>query len=601
MSFVDITEKVRLASELLPLGGMVNSDSFTLDEAMSAIELMEPKMDPGYNIQEKSKTFKATKNRITSSELSETACCHSADILFGLLKQWLEGHLYIQTVHASVFMVERASLKNEELSEFCSCLLRLCSTVRQFVASSGLSDEEDFVGYMFDFNDESEDSRERIAPRVGTGCLSLHSKFLGLFESLLVTGSRSALDDERSLDDIVECLMELRSVSETRSPPSEFELELIESSVDPAMHRNLLPPGPPRIIPKPAAPTEIFDYYIKLFGVIRECLAKMGSADIESGTVSPFKLITLFGSFRGHLLFRSTFFRAFLYLRFVSVFKPLPVVRHWLSSFCGGSLVSFTKGHREETEAFLGDSGMVLQRIIFTLFRSSCRQHRSLKSNLSDLCILQHRAWHLHTRVKAANSQGLWRFTCALACTLIQLNFALSVELDLIDFETLELPLILFMMEATANVKLYVLNEAKVTELYNETLVAALEQSFLETAFNAVSEVCLKRGLVGKMPPEQLERIFELRSRPLQVFPLPKNVSLDEFLQRVEPGNSNQGADECLQWLEKVGGNVEGVILGSDIALVKKTVLNNKLMLLKTKGDAKLVLKYHAIIPCLVP
>ena len=84
------------------------------------------------------------------------------------------------------------------------------------------------------------------------------------------------------------------------------------------------------------------------------------------------------------------------------------------------------------------------------------------------------------------------------------------------------------------------------------------------------------------------------------MFPLPKTVSLDDFIERMRGDNSQTGADECLGWLERVS-NVDGIILGSDISLVKKTVLNNKLMLLKTKGDARFVTKYHWLFPCIVP
>jgi hypothetical protein len=207
-------------------------------------------------------------------------------------------------------------------------------------------------------------------------------------------------------------------------------------------------------------------------------------------------------------------------------------------------------------------------------------------------------------------------YTCAVACSLIQLNLLLAIELNLVDFETIELPLVLFLMETTASMKVYLLNDAMGTvrtsrgvdpviarAIQCETVISALEQSLIDTTLKTAMKIAQSKGLKDKISQEQQERLFELRSIPFQVFPLPKTISLDEFLEKLDSGLIDVGADDCLGWIDKVTQlipKVRGVVLGSDLSLAKKTVLNNKLMLMKANESARLVIKYHWTMPCVV-
>jgi hypothetical protein len=80
-------------------------------------------------------------------------------------------------------------------------------------------------------------------------------------------------------------------------------------------------------------------------------------------------------------------------------------------------------------------------------------------------------------------------------------------------------------------------------------------------------------------------------------------VSLDDFVEKANEA-APLGADEVIGWTDRVGGlfaSTESLILGSDLGVVKKTVLNNKLVLMKKTTGTKLGLtkKYHWVIPCL--
>jgi hypothetical protein len=201
---------------------------------------------------------------------------------------------------------------------------------------------------------------------------------------------------------------------------------------------------------------------------------------------------------------------------------------------------------------------------------------------------------------------------------LVELNLLLTIELNLVDAKSQELPLIFFLMETAASVRVYLLNDLLgilrtmkalklpiAEELRKETIVAATEQAFIDCAFKATAAFFNASPDRTRLSDTDLERVFELRSIPIQAFPLPKNVSMDEFLEKLNGVSSlDIGADEALGWIDRLTeliGSPEGIILGTDMSLVKKTVLNNKLMLLKMTEKAKLDHKYHWIVPCIIP
>jgi hypothetical protein len=614
MGLQDITGSVKQAAAALPMGGMIHSTDFSLDEAMSAIELMEPKMDAGCDLEAKQAKLKAAKLLIQSTSLSGTTASRIADILIDQVLLWLSGHLYIQTVHASLFVTERESLPNKDLCEFTTILLRVCRGIRAYMQQSGICDEEDFLGHMFGFNEDVAVIGHDEKFDFSSSSLRRQCEFLVQLQRLLDSRTLPFESMEAQLSAALALAETLQSRdSETLSPQ---EQETVHSCVDPSMHRNLLPPGPPRVVPNPRTSAETYAAWSQLLKGIRAAVVLMEKCE------SQIDLIQRLSQLRRHEEFPAAFLRAFVFLRCASIFPSESIGKDWLATFCGGSLSPFMKSFKDETEAFVSDFTMVINRTVHTLLRSPSRQHRSLKSNLSDFCILQHRAWSLNSRFQSTgdsgfNPRGLWMLSCLIACMLVELNLLLSIELDLVDLTTTELPLIMFLMEAPASVRVYLLNDMLglmrtggksikpqiANELRRITLVAATEHSFIDCAFRSFVAFMMKTQKIMPVPDEALERLFELRSIPLQAFPLPKNVSLDEFLERVNNSESS-GAEECLQWIERTTQLVQGpkgVVLGSDISLVKKTVLNNKLMLLKVTDQAKLMIKHHPVVPCIVP
>jgi hypothetical protein len=611
MSFEDETNKLKLATSVLPIGTLVKSADFSMEEAMSAIEFMIPKMDAGCNMQETVTKLNAIRDNVLTMPLTEEGECRVADILIGQLLAWLSGQLYIQSVHSSMFVVEKERLASKDLASLIGQVLELCMTIRQFMVSGGVSDEEDFVGYMFGFNEELEGSR---APQLTSYLMGLRIRFIScLMELLLASNDQSDSDVLNRVEKLMDVISELRSSIH----PLSDDLKFLDETVDPSMHRNLLPSGPPKFVPPVKDSALIYEEWFGLIASLKGGLQILSA----SSSSSPFDLITKLGKLRRAPGFRQPFIRNFLFHRTREQFKTGEVVLSWLTSCCGGSLTPFTSDLSEDLKTFIADSGMVMNQVIFGLFRSPARQHRSIKKLLANLCVLQHRAWDLNVRVKANaktgfSPSGLWAFTAALGCCLIQLNLLLNIELDLVDTRTRELSVVFVLMEKVLSVKVFVLNNLVTfirsgrkinpqiqASLKEQMLIAALEHAFARHAFS----IGLKHTQ-RVVQEEELMRIFELRSIPLSAFPLPKTVTFEEYSR--EATHAASGADdECLSFIDKASlvykNGLEGLLIGTDLNAVKKTVINNKLMELKhdpsssSQSSIRFQHKYHWIVPCL--
>jgi hypothetical protein len=200
--------------------------------------------------------------------------------------------------------------------------------------------------------------------------------------------------------------------------------------------------------------------------------------------------------------------------------------------------------------------------------------------------------------------KGLWSFVVLIACSLIQLNLVLIFELNLVDLKTSEPSIIYYLLEATTNVKLYVLNEQisfmktsnnfdihVANEIRNETMVTAIEHSASQASL-AVTKKHLP------LPIGEIGHIFQLRSIPLRSFILPKTISIEEFSSIDIPTSS---IDECLMWIDKAVKNfpperMNGSLIHGDLMGLKKALLTNKISILKSSESAGIHTNKHPFI-----
>lgn len=164
-NWVDITSEFFKNIQDLQLGELLHDGHlFGLFEAMSAIEMMDPKMDAGMlcnrgnpkplNFQQAVAAGKLKIDDLEPSELigiidATTACIVS----------WLEGHSLAQTVFTNLYLHQPHSIINKTLKAYCIAVYKLLDCIRECINKAQVFEEEDFqpmgYGYRLGSNPQS--------------------------------------------------------------------------------------------------------------------------------------------------------------------------------------------------------------------------------------------------------------------------------------------------------------------------------------------------------------------------------------------------------------------------------------------------------------
>ncbi|XP_018782714.1 PREDICTED: N-alpha-acetyltransferase, 35 NatC auxiliary subunit homolog [Bactrocera latifrons] len=150
--WVDITKEFFDSCSELNLGELAQDMLFGLFEAMSAIEMMDPKMDVGmgYNKHDAPPhTFESAVesgalklNNFTNEELIGTF-----DALFACLVSWLEGNSMDQVLFTCLYLHQPSGIKDKALRYFCHAIRILIVIIKNIIIISSVNEEEDFQLY----------------------------------------------------------------------------------------------------------------------------------------------------------------------------------------------------------------------------------------------------------------------------------------------------------------------------------------------------------------------------------------------------------------------------------------------------------------------
>ncbi|KAF7713634.1 Uncharacterized protein PECH_006258 [Penicillium ucsense] len=167
----DITAQFTEAASKLQVGQLVKDESFTLFEAVGALEIMDSKMDSGYiapgeDHAEALEIKYDSRQDLTAEEvvgLMDQLLCHEM--------AWHMGHPLSQTLFTSIYIdkllwptpktieeaqFDRAPSENRivelVLRAYCLALLKACDYVHARVASEYYYEEEDFVTQLYNRN-----------------------------------------------------------------------------------------------------------------------------------------------------------------------------------------------------------------------------------------------------------------------------------------------------------------------------------------------------------------------------------------------------------------------------------------------------------------
>lgn len=310
----NVTLDFREATRNLQLGELLHDEMFTLFEAMSAIEMMDPKMDAGMMCNFGNKKVMNFDQALAAgilktSDLSTDEHIGIIDSTLACLVTWLEGHSLAQTVFTNLYLHKPHMIEDKVMKAFSVCVLKMVDTIKNFVNKAAVFEEEDFqpvvygyklacdvtdvraAGMMKEVEDELsrkvKSTRVKPGEKIDPNQLALHEealavysriKFCRLFQQALIIfnkkGSEGVEEVERLLMQCLEVLPVLRrtiSLGVQPDPKAEGTNRADYPTVmgfEPLVNQRLLPPTFPRYTKiKPRA--ETMDYLEALIGRLR--------------------------------------------------------------------------------------------------------------------------------------------------------------------------------------------------------------------------------------------------------------------------------------------------------------------------------------------
>lgn len=139
----DITAEFKELCGVLDLGELIHDENFGLFEAMSAFEMMDPKMDSGIigmpTAQENilTSTFKVT-------DFSNKELLNIFDGTLCGVASWLEGGSMAQTIFANTYLHEPQAIEDRILKAFCLGVLKLVSLCKDVITTTCVYEDEHF-------------------------------------------------------------------------------------------------------------------------------------------------------------------------------------------------------------------------------------------------------------------------------------------------------------------------------------------------------------------------------------------------------------------------------------------------------------------------
>ncbi|XP_047507728.1 N-alpha-acetyltransferase 35, NatC auxiliary subunit isoform X1 [Pieris napi] len=156
-NWVDITKDFFENIKDLELGELLHDGHlFGLFEAMSAIEMMDPKMDAGMacnrgnpkplNFQQAVECGKLKIDDLEPSELIGII-----DATMACVVSWLEGHSLAQTVFTNLYLHQPHLIKNKPLKAYCIAVYKLLDCIRDCINKAQVFEEEDFLPMCYGY------------------------------------------------------------------------------------------------------------------------------------------------------------------------------------------------------------------------------------------------------------------------------------------------------------------------------------------------------------------------------------------------------------------------------------------------------------------
>jgi len=125
---------------------MMHADSFNLGDSMSALEMMDPKMDAGV-VNEKNKYVipanECFDRGLVDLDPDMAKTLMSMDNILALEMTWLRGTAMVQTLFTCLYCQRPAAIKNNTLKVFCHGVMKTTEVATKAASRASVHEEED--------------------------------------------------------------------------------------------------------------------------------------------------------------------------------------------------------------------------------------------------------------------------------------------------------------------------------------------------------------------------------------------------------------------------------------------------------------------------
>ncbi|CAH0561847.1 unnamed protein product [Brassicogethes aeneus] len=271
-NYVDVTSDFTDAVKDLRLGELLHDEQFGLFEAMSAIEMMDPKMDAGMICNRGVRKIKSFEQAIKDETLKidhfqDSEVIGIIDNTLACLVSWLEGHSLAQTVFINLYLHKPFLIEDKTLKAFCLSMYKLLEIIKEFIHKAMVYEEEDFqpmqygyhifpdiseqrmIGMLREVEEELHRKTRARQSEVETQAVHARIKFIRvLLQSLILLrkeDQQSIQDCQRHLATALEMLLIMQNTVQHGVQYEEVENEY-KLGFEPSINQRLLPPTFPR-------------------------------------------------------------------------------------------------------------------------------------------------------------------------------------------------------------------------------------------------------------------------------------------------------------------------------------------------------------------
>ncbi|KAF5277241.1 hypothetical protein FQR65_LT00349 [Abscondita terminalis] len=184
-----ITNEFLQAVKGLQLGELLHDDLFGLFEAMSAIEMMDPKMDAGMLCNRGNKKAKSFEQAVADHSLklnnfTNRELIDIIDTTLACIVSWVEGHSLAQTVFTNLYLHKPYIIEDRTLKAFSLAVYKLLEIIKEFIHKSVVYEEEDFQPMHYGYHLNPDISEQRMIGMLREVEEDLHKKSRSKLQSV---------------------------------------------------------------------------------------------------------------------------------------------------------------------------------------------------------------------------------------------------------------------------------------------------------------------------------------------------------------------------------------------------------------------------------